>query len=272
MATVYLKVATACPAIVVPGAPLDTDNANPATYPYVTQFSLPPALLTASRQGGAMSDQHAREGPPGGYGVLEGLTLLDAVSQGIRVREGVAAIDGPRVIKALAGGSQAWVPNPNTTLIAGIIPWTDNTDNVCWMLQNKTLTKVTGSLAAPSAACAFLGIVTMAAGVATAIDGSGVLTRRFGGPWERRTADAGIPGDTPPSNFCFLQHSVNADYWWNGTTYQLVNTAPASVFPSTLPAGQTWTLPAGYDAILLGGYVNNGSMVVNGRIKVLDWP
>jgi len=277
MATNYAKAATACPAIVVPGAPFDPDTDAPTVTSRIVQWNTGPDIITASNQQAGMIDMGLREGCPGGYGIAEGLAIIDVVAEGIRIAAGVALIDAPRVLKPLVPDvSKPWIPNPNTIGVAGLIPYIDNQDNYCWFEQNKNLAGVAGSTAPPTGPCVFLGLVTMASGVGT-IDGSGVLTRGWGGTWERVTGDTDFPHDAPPAGFRFLSRSRTASgdhlFDWDGTAYRYRQPAdvasPAAIganqndyaFPTTAGTLRLST-SAAYNVTGLAGGVGGRRLVV----------
>ena len=41
---------------------------------------------------------------------------------------------------------------------------------------------------------------------------------------------------------------------------------------TTLPTGETVTIPEGYNSIAYGTYTNDGTIVNNGDFRIVDWP
>lgn len=224
MAVVFNLLATQVPPPVVPGAFYPPRISTPLNSPYIPSGSTPDVLLPLAKEYANRLDMTARYGSPGGYGILEGLGLLDYTTNGIPVTAGVVSLDGLAFLLALPG-TDARVTPGNPSNIGGFAVVSDGTaiNNYLYVTSAQgviAFVKAVGSLTPPAGAVGYLGRVQMNSGVGT-IDGSGVFTRRFGGGWERTTADPGLPGDTPPAGVRFINHSLLADYLWDGAAYRL---------------------------------------------------
>jgi hypothetical protein len=149
----------------------------------------------------------------GGRAVLSGLELSDGGGLVATVGAGQAGIDG--IVTLAASANKALV---------------DDTRNHIWISSSRTLTVVTGSLLPPAGSQCYLGSVVTADGAVTSIDYSGRMTL-VGGLLERQTADAGVPGDTPPAGVRCLTKTAGGIYLWDGASYWQVSPATGAVQP-----------------------------------------
>lgn len=204
MPTVYTLVATKCPAIPARTTFLDYTTGAPALFPDETgQATVSKTRVNAISK----KVEAASAGGVGAYAVDYGLVLTDSgTSLVASVSAGQATIDGPVILNA-----------------AGTVTLADNAYNWIYLLQNGTLTKTSSATdtppANPSATCVFLGRVTVASGAITQIDGSGVMYF-LGGYLYRRTGDADMPADTPPSTLAFSCITQSATFRWSGLQYE----------------------------------------------------
>jgi hypothetical protein len=230
MPVVFNKLATACPPLVVPTTvftpdvvTFPTDGTQPVGPPWSTSpvvaRTLPPVWVPVVNTAIAQADLGGRLGTIGGYGIEFGLQMLDLDSFGLPVTQGVASLDKPVMMPRLSN-TDPTVPVGNPNDIAAHVPMVDNQDNYTWLLLGGVLSTVLGSTTPPTGVVAYVGLAHMALGVLTR-DGSGVLYRIPGGLWQRKTADTGMPGDTPPATISFINYSLgdNSRWLWDGTAY-----------------------------------------------------
>lgn len=100
------------------------------------------------------------------------------------------------------------------------------TDSYLWIARDSTPHKRTTAdgadmLLPPDTAqpYAYLGMLTKdGSDNTTVIDLSGVCYVRGGMLW-RQTADAGVPGDTPPAGLMLWTRTAGGLYLWDGTAY-----------------------------------------------------
>lgn len=150
------------------------------------------------------------------YAVAFGLALAAGTGLILNVGSGTAVIDG------IVDVSNASAPaTPVATARTIVLP--DASVRYVWLSQVATLS-LTSTTTPPSAQACFLGMVTTAGGVITAIDNSGVLFLK-GGIGIRLTGDTGVPLDTPPANLMFLTKTPTADYFWDGAQHVLLGGA-----------------------------------------------
>lgn len=285
MPVVYQKTAVQVPPIVVPTTIFNPNvttfpamGAQPigpiwATSPVVSR-TLPPVWVPIINTLIAQADLESRLGVPGGYGVEWGLDLLDIDTYGVPITQGVASLDKPVMIPRLPNADPT-VPTGNPNDIATHVAVTDGAgiDNYIWAGIGGILSPVIGSLTPPSGSVCYLGLAHMVSGALTR-DRSGVLYRSPGGPWERITADVGVPADTPPSNFRFLQRSrgsgTDALYWWDGTAYQVMPVTGSLTDPTVLSAKNTVRVVT---AAALPAYTRTGNVITataNGALAAVD--
>lgn len=148
---------------------------------------------------------------------------------------------------------------------------TNNVYNWVYVLQSGTLTVATAATdtvpSIPAGAKAFLARVLTAAGAITEIDYSGRLESKGGAVW-RKTYDAGVPSDTPPSTVRFISESRNGLYYWDHTQWLAMGAGEVGT-PYIIASGTTYVLPVGREHDTWGGtLVVNGTVVVDGRWRV----
>jgi hypothetical protein len=259
MATVYTLVATKCPTLPARTTPVKpataTATAGPATVPAMVSGT---TSICQPHNQDAMSLEALGSAGAGAYAISYGLVLTDSgTSLTVAVATGQAMIDGP--------------VNVDT---AGTIALADNAYNWCYLLQNGTLTKTSSATdtppAAPSSTCVFLGRITVAAGVITQIDGSGVLYFR-GGSLYRQTGDATVPLDTPP-NLIILTQTAGGRYLWDGGAYVALRNQDGRLAKTISDANTTLSASEGAKAILeISGTLTAGRNIVVPAIDGYAW-
>lgn len=203
----YLLNATAVPAVQVPAALLNPSVDSPTTYQAIIAGDTTVGL-TKHNANCVRSDNLGRYGG-GGRAVAAGLELTAGSGLTLNYSAGVILADGS-VYKA-----------------GSTLAMTDASQNYVWISQGGTVAAVVGSTTPPAGTQVYLGRVTTAGGVITDIDYSGRVELKGGYLW-RKTADAGVPGDTPPAGVKFWHQTAGALYFWDGTAYQGVPPIAAS--------------------------------------------
>lgn len=223
MATVYELLASQVPAPVVPGSLLSITGGVPTVRSVlVAQSSGSGSLTTPFNANAAAIDALGRAGA-GAYAidwdsnpassVLPGLDLTVSSGLTLAIAAGQAVLDS--VVQKLTATTENLTDN-----IARIYLWMD---------QQGVITAVHNSLTPPAGVQVFVGSVVTAAGAITSIDGSGVCHLRGPHLW-RRTADIGVPTDTPPGGISFFNLCVGGIFLWDGSAYQnLTNSGRAAL-------------------------------------------
>lgn len=157
------------------------------------------------------------------------LALSAGTGLNVVVAPGVALMDRPLefVASGAVSPAQVNVPAPYTL--------TDSTVNYVWLTNLGVLTAAT-SLTPPAGSRIYLGAVTCAGGVITAIDFGGVAALSSLG-MTRTTGDVGPPTDTPPFPGV-LTLTTTGVYGWNGSYHQR-HEPPANV--QTISGTKTMT-------------------------------
>lgn len=209
MPVVYNLAATSCPA---PQTPVSAfyASASPPAPVGVTAFAEGPAgaqgavdLLNADQ---ARLNLTTRYGC--GYGVWHGLDLTDG---------------GALVLDISAGSAGADTAAEKKT--AATLALTDNVTNYVWISRTGTINSVSSSsgtpLAPPDTATqwVYLGAAVTSGGSITSIDYSGRIQLDQGNLLWRRTADVGVPADTPPSTVRLLTRTAGGLFLWDGLAY-----------------------------------------------------
>jgi hypothetical protein len=203
MATLYARTAANSP---VPIAPSAQALLTVAAGTVTEAETIAPGATTIS----APFNKHARRSDlagrfgGGSYAVVKGLTLSQTVSGQCLVASGQGMLDGISEIgtatqKALTSSQKNWLfllPGGAVSVVASA-----------------------SAPAAPASICCYLGMLDVdGSGNFTNVDLSGVFTLQGGVSW-RKTADAGLPTDTPPSGISFFTKTAHSLYWWDGTAY-----------------------------------------------------
>jgi hypothetical protein len=199
MAVVWTLNATAVPAIQVPSALVAPSAAVPllaSTIPATGNVITTPLNTNAVHL-----DNVGIVGGTWARSIIHGLGFTENAGLTLTIGVGAAHVGAvPTVLEA-----------------AYALALTDNAENYIWLQRSGVPTKVIGATTAP-ASSVYLGRVTTLAGAKTAYDHSGRLENR-GGTLYRRTADAGAPGDTPPSGIMFIHRTAGGRYLWDGDAY-----------------------------------------------------
>lgn len=187
----------------------------------------------------------------GGYAVWHGLELTDGGGLEVDISTGQAGIDGPAEVR-----------------VATSLALTDNVTNRVWISRAGVLNKVTSAsgtpLAPPDASTqwVFLGAVVTSGGAITSIDYSGRIQQDQGGVLWRRTADNGVPGDTPPSTVRLFTRTKSGLYFWDGVEYFRVR-KPGKLTKALSDANTTLTdAEALYEVLTFTGTLSTGRDVV----------
>jgi hypothetical protein len=196
--------ASACPAPQTPAALLLKANAGTLGNAPVAKNPQAEAAwrVNAALPNATQLDLTGRYGG-GSYAVAAGLVLSAPVrGLNIHISAGHAVLDG--IVEVAT--DLTW-PVPASTARVWI-----------WLLQSGLPQAVATSLSPPSGACCLLGSCTTDSKNITGLDLSGVLYLRGGMPW-RQSADAGVPGDVPPTSLMFYHRTAGGLYIWDGTAY-----------------------------------------------------
>ena len=203
----YLLNASQCPGVVAVATVTDPADGTPTTAATAAAGAL------GSNANAVRLDLLGRYGG-GGRCIATGLDLTSGGGLTLNVSPGVIMCDGPVVKKT------AFTPGLR-----------DGAQNYVWFLQTGLVELKADDLTAPTTPGVFLGRVTVAGNVITAIDYSGRLEKRGGHLW-RRTNDVGTPNDTPPASVHFFARTAGGVYYWDGVGYQSLGGAG-----STPPSG-----------------------------------
>lgn len=252
MATVWTAIASLCPAARPVATLGDITNAVPSVS---TTFVAGDTLEASDlNQIGARNDLAGALGGGGIYCVQTGLEVTISSGITISVSAGKFVGDGECELStattlALTNNVYNWVYINNS---GGLVAATSATTTVP---------------AVPSGGKAFLARVLTAAGAITEIDYSGRLESKGGAVW-RKTYDAGVPSDTPPSTVRFISESRNGLYYWDHTQWLAMGAGEVGT-PYIIASGTTYVLPVGREHDTWGGtLVVNGTVVVDGRWRV----
>lgn len=249
------------PLPVAPAATLlsiDGDPVPAGSYPRFAvgqESGVALGLNRSNRRGEATSQDGA-----GGYGFVAGAGNEYGIVE-----------DGGTTSNVLLDTGRATIGGPvEAAAQSGVIALADG-QNYLWVTSAGTVTAQLNTLAAPTAACAYRGRVTVAAGVRTAIDVAGVLWRRGPHLW-RFTADAGPPADSPPASLQFFSETLTGLYWWSGTRYFLVGNSALQLTAESVPLNTTAYIPAGYQSQTFGpAFQVRGLLRVRGHFRVRGW-
>lgn len=247
--------AASYPAIQAPTTYLNPELASPETKisSKIVPGETTVGLDKVNRNAGVV-DAGQRLGG-GGWGIGFGLDITNPSGVNWQVGLGQGDIDGPITIATAATGALG----------------TPNSITYFWLQQGRVVsTKADPDQTPPAAVNSiYLGRVVVVASVVTSIDRGGVLFRRGGVLW-RRTADEGMPTDTPPSTIQFMAQTKGGRYWWTGTEYIRVYEA-AAMQPETIATGESLIIPSGYQAQWFNYLQVDGYMQVDGHSKVEDF-
>lgn len=180
---------------------------------------------------------------PGTSTFRQQVNQLGAVSdQGDRAGAGIIGVpDGPQKIVISTGSGlllavsagYAMIGGPCQIATATTLAVPDNTGRVwIWFKQTGPTLTYTTSTTPPAGEVCLLGSCVTSGGLITSCDTSGVMYLRGGLP-VRETADAGAPGDTPPSNVQFFAKTLGGFYFWTGSAYIALGVSIAAVIDST---------------------------------------
>ena len=140
------------------------------------------------------------------YGVASGLVLSAGTGLLVSVSPGTALIDGP--VEAAVQLSAA-VPNATASAWVWLLRPAIGSPPTLWVSATPVL---------PASPGVLLGSVATAGGAVTGTDGSGVI-QVVAGQGTRRTADAGMPTDTPPADSAFRAITAGGTFDWTGLAY-----------------------------------------------------
>jgi hypothetical protein len=211
MPVVYTLAATACPAIPVAAALTPGTDLPVRAEALVSSGSV--IISEPWNKNAAHQDNAGAFGGARAHAVLYGLDLSDGGGLVANISAGAASVGA--VPTVYAGGTKAL----------------SNGENYLWILRGGTIpSPQLNTTAPPAGAVAYLGRVTAAGGVITAIDYSGRVELR-GGSLYRRTGDAAEPGDAPPAGLLIFTRTAGGYYLWTGDEYLAV---------PDLDAAQTW--------------------------------
>jgi hypothetical protein len=250
MPIVYTLTALLSPAVQVPSSLL-----LPGTNPAVKASLLTPgttALSTGFNLNAAHLDNLGALGGAWAYGVAYGLDLTDG---------------GGLTLNIAAGG--AHVGAVPTVAAAQTKALTNGSQNHVWLLRDGTISLRQNVITAPATAAAYLGRVTTLGGAITAIDYSGRVTLLGGMPY-RKTADAGVPADTPSATVAYWNETPSELYLWTGTAYQLVGGVGAAGFAvEEVLAAQILNIPLYNQMRVFDGRLRvRGTLRVAGKVRI----
>lgn len=227
-----------CPAPITPSTPPPSPTAkrtSGASLPTSDNFTTGQTTVVSGRlnRNAAAQDVQTRYAS-GGFSVGYGLGLSAGAGLTVNVAAGQAMIDGVvektgvTVVVVPANSARAWI----------------------WLKQDGTFTVVDGSLTPPAGDCVLVGSCVTNATVVTAVDTSGVVYSKATLLW-RETADAGVPGDTPPASWLGYTKTAGGTYFWTGSAYALLGTSGVLLTDGdkgeiTVASGGTvWTIDNG---------------------------
>lgn len=187
--------------------PIAGDLDEPPVTPVVDTGTFV-AQTTAVVNRAAAAADYATSFGSGGFAIGEGLNLSEAGSLVLTVSAGIATING---LVELATDTTVNIP-PSTA------------DVYVWLLQNGSLTTVTGSTTPPITNAVYLGKCDSDVSSITSIDVSGVL-RWQGGIMHRVTSDIWAPQDAPSSSTSLFAKTAGGTFYWNGEEWLML--APA---------------------------------------------
>jgi len=186
----------------------------------------------------------------GAWCIAQGLDLGDGGGLLGTVGTGMALIDGGVPVSAVMS-----VP-----LLAGV--------NHLWLARTADAS-VRTDLLLPAGAAAYLGRIVTDGAAVTELDRSGVLVMR-GGTLYRRTADEGMPEDSPPAGLQFVAQTLGGRYLWTGSEYARI-WEPLALHKDTLAEGECMAVPAGYQVLLMDGIsvAVGAAVLVEGKLGVM---
>jgi hypothetical protein len=135
------------------------------------------------------------------------------------IANGLGLVDGGGMVGYLDTG-QALIDGIVTLNSAHSIALVDGRQHIFLLATGDVAEPIT-TLSDPEGACAYCGSIKTVADAVTELDRSGVLFMRGGMLW-RKTADAGVPGDTPPASLSFFAETAGGLYVWSGSAYYQV--------------------------------------------------
>lgn len=255
MATVWTATAALCPALVSPSGLLIPTDGTPTQASSITAGATT-AGLTAFNVNAEKLDLLGRVG--GGAFALapqEGSTACELTAGSgltLNIAAGNFLVDSP--------GHRA----------ATTLALTNNVYNWVWLTASGSLVAATSATTAlpstPASARVFLGRVLTAAGAITQIDYSGRLELR-GGTLYRRTADAGMPTDTPPASCQILTRTAGGLYLWDGDQYVSVGGSGGTV-PYWIISTRTYQVALYEQAQVYGSLQIDGVLRVDGQMRI----
>jgi hypothetical protein len=218
MAIDYLLTSGNVPALVVSGALHDPSLGLPATF-FSQQPGVSATLSAGLRENATRSENIARYGT-GAYSIGEGLDIVAGTGLTCKITPGAVILDGV-VVKPDLGGADAGFCKVNLALANGA-------RNFIWATASDIIA-LTG-LSPPAGPAACLGSFLTAAGAISGNpDYSGRYEHRGPGLW-RRTADAGVPADTPAARVMFVATTAGGTYLWTGAAWVQYATASGAYF------------------------------------------
>ena len=208
MPTVSLN-ATACPAPIAQTQLVFRTGTSRAGY----QFSNGEVTTVAPKlnKNATYLDQLAQYGGGNVCAICNGLDLSAGTGLQVSVAPGLGLI-----------GALVELPTATTLSLA------PSTRNYIWLKIASGVTRLTTTASPDVNGAVFLGSVTTDSSSVTSTDVSGVM-RLQGGNFIRLTADAGMPGDTPPGGIVFYTKTAGGLYLWDGSAYRVLGSASAPV-------------------------------------------
>jgi len=253
MPVVYNLTALLSPAPQVPTALL-----LPGTDPAVKAGTL---TAGASGSGSLTTPFNANAAHLDNVGSIGGAWAY-AVDYGLDLSDG-----GGLTLNIAAGG--AGVGAVPTVAAAQTKALTNSSQNHVWLLRDGSISLRQNVLTPPATPAVYLGRVTTAGGVITAIDYSGRVEHR-GGTLYRRTADVGTPTDTPPAGIVLLTETSDGLYLWTGTEYvSLASSSGVGFATDQVDAGETLVVPAHRQMqVFDGSLLVAGTLTVAGKVRI----
>jgi hypothetical protein len=209
MAYVWNLTAANCPAVQDQGAALYVASENVTAAEQVTLGDSGTAGTPKLNRNATRLDIVGRFGGGAAGAIRQGLDITLVSGLTVKVSAGQAGIDSGTELAA----------DTNEALA-------DNVVSRLWLSRGGSIAVVTSASGTPlappdtSTVWAFLGAVSFTAGALDWIDRSGVLLVGLGNLIYRKTADAGVPGDTPPATVRFLTQTPRGLWLWDGAAWQ----------------------------------------------------
>lgn len=260
MPTVYNYTADLCPALQGPSSLLLISGETPSLS--VAHTTGDTTTVTSNlNQNAVMEDVIAVSGTCGG---VYHITTTSA-------QPGELALSDPAsgTNITVAAGQAMFAGAAQRPASGNVNKLVDNTTSWLWFSEASVVERTADVNPPPGPdRWVFIGRVTMAAGVITEIDGSGVVYYR-GDSLMRWTADTTVPTDTPPAGVIFKTRSVITEETWVWTGQEYISIGGGNGFPLVplvINAGQTRVIPANW-GLVTPALTNNGTLTVNGVLR-----